>query len=63
MIASDADIKEFCIAARSEDGLVEAIELRVKRFVMGIKWHPESMIEVDPRMNDIFMEFLKACKQ
>lgn len=62
MIATDADIKEFKVVARSEDGLVEAIELEGKKFVLGMKWHPELMVEFDPRMNGIFVEFLKACK-
>ena len=62
MIADDSDIKEFKVTAHSEDGLVEAIELNNKKFVMGIKWHPEIMFDIDPRMEDIFIEFLEACK-
>jgi len=62
MIANDFDIKEFKISAHSEDGLVEAIELDNKKFVMGIKWHPELMLDIDNRMNKIFIEFLKVCR-
>lgn len=32
------------ISSYSEDGLVESFELPNKRFVMGIKWHPELML-------------------
>ena len=40
------------------DNTVEAIELENKRFVMGIKWHPELMED----MNPIFSEFVKECR-
>jgi len=30
------------IAAQSPDGLVEAIEMPDKRFVLGTQWHPEN---------------------
>jgi len=62
MIADDSDIKEFKATAHSEDGLVEAIELENKKFVMGIKWHPEIMIDINPKMNNIFIEFVQVCK-
>ena len=29
------------ISARSDDGLIEAIELPNKRFAIGVQWHPE----------------------
>jgi len=63
MIAHDSDIKEYRITARAEDGTVEAIELDGKKFVMGIKWHPEIMLDINPRMTGIFTEFLKACRK
>ena len=62
MVATDSDIKEYKIIAHSEDGLVEAIELEDKKFVMGFKWHPEIMLDIDSRMNNIFVEFIKSCK-
>lgn len=62
-VANDSDIKGFKITAHSEDGLVEAFELEDKKFIMGIKWHPELMIDIDLRMNNIFVEFLEACKK
>jgi len=33
--------KEFEIVARAEDGVIEAIEMRNNRFVLGVQWHPE----------------------
>lgn len=31
----------FRVAARAEDGIIEAIELPDHRFAMGVQWHPE----------------------
>ena len=61
-VATDADIKSAKITAHSEDGLVEAFEMENKKFIMGIKWHPELMIDIDSKMNDLFIEFINACK-
>ena len=36
------------VSARSEDGLVEAVEMPGKSFVLGVQWHPEMMFEVHP---------------
>ncbi|MGE5405210.1 MAG: gamma-glutamyl-gamma-aminobutyrate hydrolase family protein [Candidatus Saccharibacteria bacterium] len=34
---------DLYIAARSRDGLVEAVEHTASRFVLGVQWHPEAM--------------------
>lgn len=41
------------------DNTIEAIELENKKFVMGIKWHPELM----ETMNPIFAEFVRVCRE
>lgn len=57
-VASEKDIKGYKIVAKCPlDNTVEAIEMENKRFVMGIKWHPELM----DSMNAIFYEFVKEC--
>lgn len=57
-VAKEEDIKGYKIVAKCPvDNTVEAIELEKKRFVMGIKWHPELMDD----MNSIFEEFVKEC--
>lgn len=59
-VANEDEIKEYKIVARcSDDNTVEAIELENKRFVMGIKWHPELM----ESMNSIIEEFVKECSK
>lgn len=57
-IANENEIKEYKIVARCPiDNTIEAIELENKKFVMGIKWHPELM----DTMNSIFAEFVRVC--
>lgn len=34
----------LCVSARSDDGLVEAIELPDRRFLLGVQWHPEELV-------------------
>ena len=54
------EIKGYKVVATCpDDNNVEAIELESKRFVMGVKWHPELM----DSMNRIFEEFVKSCKE
>lgn len=48
----------FVVAARSADGLAEAIEHREKPFVVGVQWHPESMKDSYQEM--LFDEFVRA---
>ena len=62
MIAEPRDIKGWQPVAYSEDGLVEAIELATDQFALGLKWHPEVMVDDDPRMEKIFRAFLAACQ-
>ena len=43
------------------DGLVESFELDNKKFILGIKWHPELMLE-DNFTQNLFSEFIKFSK-
>src|SRR3989442_9183905 len=38
-----ADAGRARVAARSADGIVEAVELPGARFALGVQWHPESL--------------------
>lgn len=58
-ISTHKEIKDYNIVATCPiDNTVEAIEIPNKKFVMGIKWHPELM----PEMNVIFESFVETCK-
>lgn len=54
---------EFVISAYSEDGLIEAIERPNKEFVVGIQWHPETMLDYDESANKILDAFISACSK
>ncbi|MDR0956965.1 MAG: gamma-glutamyl-gamma-aminobutyrate hydrolase family protein, partial [Candidatus Nomurabacteria bacterium] len=45
--------KGLIVSAKSEDGLVEAVEMPDRKFVVGVKWHPESMIRYDAGMRKL----------
>ena len=62
MFANKDDIKNLEISAYSEDGYIEAVELKNKKFCLGVKWHPELMIN-DDNMNNIFKYFIDTCKR
>ena len=47
----------YIISAYSNDGIIEAIELKENRFVVGVQWHPEDMITYDESSKRIFKEF------
>ncbi len=49
---------KFLVSAKAEDGVIEAIELKEKRFVMGVQWHPETMWEKSQENFNIFKEFV-----
>ena len=63
MIAPKEFVEGFAkISSFSYDGLVESFELEDKKFVLGIKWHPELMLE-DSFTQNLFSEFIKKCNQ
>jgi len=49
-------------AARSEDGLVEAICLPGKRFVYAVQWHPEDLYLIDQNAAALFKALVCASK-
>ena len=62
MIAPKDNVEGYAkISSTSYDGLVESFELNNKKFVIGIKWHPELMIE-DEFTKNLFKEFIEKCK-
>ena len=61
MIAPKENVEKYArISSISYDNLVESFELDNKKFVMGIKWHPELMLE-DEFSNILFKEFISKC--
>ncbi|MCM3584774.1 gamma-glutamyl-gamma-aminobutyrate hydrolase family protein [Mesobacillus maritimus] len=48
--------------ATAEDGLVEAVVMPDKKFVLAVQWHPEFSYHVDEFSFRIFQEFVGICK-
>lgn len=51
----------FSISCKSEDGYIEGIELKDKKFVMGIQWHPEISYDFDDNSRKIIDYFINIC--
>ncbi|WP_234998060.1 membrane dipeptidase [Parabacteroides sp. Marseille-P3160] len=49
----------FRIAAKSTDGIVEAIEAYPNRAICGVQWHPESLVDKDTSMLQIYQQIVK----
>ncbi|GLO65187.1 MULTISPECIES: gamma-glutamyl-gamma-aminobutyrate hydrolase family protein [Oceanobacillus] len=54
--------KDYQICATASDGIIEAFESTNHRFVLGLQWHPEGLIDYkeDPSLS-IYQGFIKAC--
>lgn len=55
-----SDVK---VIAHSEDNIVEAIQLKSRKFALGIQWHPEAMFaHGNESMRPLFEAFIDACR-
>ncbi|MFW6280762.1 MAG: gamma-glutamyl-gamma-aminobutyrate hydrolase family protein [Halanaerobium sp.] len=48
------------IAARSECGIIEALENKADTFLIGVQWHPEDLIKNYSCFNNLFAELIKT---
>lgn len=56
--------KNLLISAQTNDGIIEAIESTSHRFVLGVQWHPECMVQVDDGSSKtIYETFINNCKK
>lgn len=46
--------------AISEDGIIEAVEMPLKRFILGVQWHPEFSYLTDENNRKIVRAFVEA---
>jgi putative glutamine amidotransferase len=51
------------VAARADDGVIEAVEIPSKRFAIGIQWHQELLARQDHPGDAIFKAFIQAAEQ
>jgi len=48
--------------AYAPDGLIEGLESQNGHFLLGVQWHPEALVERDPRMGRLFAAFIDASR-
>lgn len=53
---------EFDVSAYAEDGVVEGIENAKKRFVIGVQFHPEVLLDTVQPIRRLFTSFINSCK-
>ena len=46
-LPDNLDYKTLDIVGRSEDGIIEAVEDKSKKFFLGVQWHPEILLDLD----------------
>lgn len=51
----------FQVSARTDDGVIEAIERVDGVFCVGVQFHPELMADRDPHIAGLFRAFVAAC--
>lgn len=50
------------ISAVSPDDVIEAIEIRDKKFIIGVQWHPEDLMEKEESTR-LFNAFIESCRE
>ena len=55
-------IGDLKLLAKSEDNIIEAVQVKNKKFIVGLQWHPESMFPYDNIQYKIFEYFINMCK-
>ncbi len=53
--------KCLSVVAMSDDKQVEVVEAKGKRFYIGVKYHPELLVDIDEKQNNIFKKFIDVC--
>lgn len=54
--------KELTVVAISDDNQVEVVEAKDKTFYIGIKYHPELLVDSEFIQNEIFKRFIEVCQ-
>jgi putative glutamine amidotransferase len=54
---------DFITTARARDGIIEAIEKPGKRFLLGVQWHPEMLVDSYPVMLELFKRLVGEAKK
>jgi putative glutamine amidotransferase len=52
----------FTAIAASPDGIIEALAVPGATFMLGVQWHPEDLLETDPRQASLFQALVNAAQ-
>ena len=51
---------DLTVVAQAQDGIIEAVEMPDRAFVIGVQWHPEDMTATQPHAERLFRAFVAA---
>jgi putative glutamine amidotransferase len=51
---------ELSVSALAPDGLIEGVEIEGHVFAVGVQWHPENLVNIDPAMRNLFVSLVEA---
>lgn len=55
-----SEVKDFIIEAKANDNVIEAISLPNKKFIVGVQWHPERLM--DENSTKLIKTFIEKCR-
>ncbi len=55
--------RDLIASAFAPDGVVEAIEMPGRPFVVGVQWHPEDLVDSQPEMGLLFQSFVDSARK
>ena len=58
--ALDRVADALTVVACAADGIVEGVEVHYRRFIIGVQWHPEGLVDEHPRMKQLFESLVSA---
>ena len=54
--------KDLSVSGFTGDGVIEAIEMPSRSFVIGVQWHPENMFDSAANMKQLFFSLIRYTK-
>jgi putative glutamine amidotransferase len=52
---------DFTVDAYADDGIIEAISHRNRKFIIGVQWHPENLFKRDDSHRKLFERLITVC--